>query len=148
MGAHVRPQKRISEAKSRGTALPWLFFWRNLFYAEHTPSFGSAQAQRLCFDLSWCLFLRCAAVPARFRFRPFGRACLPLISDAPDCKCSPGRLLFWMHSVRGATIRNMRKIPHARLPRKDDDTFVWPFSPKSTICSFPGFTTRLYISVP
>ena len=25
---------------------------------------------------------------------PFGRACLPLISDAPDCKCSPGRLWF------------------------------------------------------
>ena len=25
---------------------------------------------------------------------PFGRACLPLISDAPDCKCSPGRLRF------------------------------------------------------
>ena len=27
---------------------------------------------------------------------PFGRACLPLISDAPDCKCSPGRLRFWV----------------------------------------------------
>ena len=25
---------------------------------------------------------------------PFGRACLPLISDAPDCTCSPGRLWF------------------------------------------------------
>ena len=25
---------------------------------------------------------------------PFGRACLPLISDAPDCTCSPGRLRF------------------------------------------------------
>ena len=25
---------------------------------------------------------------------PFGRACLPLISDAPDCICSPGRLWF------------------------------------------------------
>ena len=27
---------------------------------------------------------------------PFGRACLPLISDAPDCTCSPGRLWFWV----------------------------------------------------
>ena len=27
---------------------------------------------------------------------PFGRACHPLISDAPDCKCSPGRLRFWV----------------------------------------------------
>lgn len=27
---------------------------------------------------------------------PFGRACLPLISDAPDCTCSPGRLRFWV----------------------------------------------------
>ena len=27
---------------------------------------------------------------------PFGRACLPLISDAPDCICSPGRLRFWV----------------------------------------------------
>ena len=26
---------------------------------------------------------------------PFGRACLPLISDAPDCTCSPGRLWFF-----------------------------------------------------
>ena len=27
---------------------------------------------------------------------PFGRACHPLISDAPDCTCSPGRLWFWV----------------------------------------------------
>ena len=27
---------------------------------------------------------------------PFGRACLPLISDAPDCICSPGRLRLWV----------------------------------------------------
>lgn len=94
MGAHIRPQKRISEAKSHGTAVPWLFLRRNLFYAEHTPSSGSVQAQRSRFDLSWYLFLRCATVPARFRFRPFGRACLPLIPDAPDCICSPGHLWF------------------------------------------------------
>ena len=96
MGAHIRPQKRISEAKSHGTAVPWLFLRRNLFYAEHTPSSGSVQAQRSRFDLSWYLFLRCATVPARFRFRPFGRACLPLIPDAPDCICSPGHLWFWV----------------------------------------------------
>ena len=54
------------------------------------------QAQRSRFDLSWYLFLRCATVPARFRFRPFGRACLPLIPDAPDCICSPGHLWFWV----------------------------------------------------
>lgn len=96
VGAHIRPQKRISEAKSHGTAVPWLFLRRNLFYAEHTPSSGSVQAQRSRFDLSWYLFLRCATVPARFRFRPFGRACLPLIPDAPDCICSPGHLWFWV----------------------------------------------------
>lgn len=96
VGAHIRPQKRISEAKSHGTAVPWLFLRHNLFYAEHTPSSGSVQAQRSRFDLSWYLFLRCATVPARFRFRPFGRACLPLIPDAPDCICSPGHLWFWV----------------------------------------------------
>lgn len=96
VGAHIRPQKRISEAKSHVTAVPWLFLRRNLFYAEHTPSSGSVQAQRSRFDLSWYLFLRCATVPARFRFRPFGRACLPLIPDAPDCICSPGHLWFWV----------------------------------------------------
>ena len=79
VGAHIRPQKRINEAKSHETAVPWLSLWRNLFYAEHTPSFGSVQAQRSLFDLSWYLFSRCATVSARFRSRPFGRACLPFI---------------------------------------------------------------------
>ena len=79
VGAHIRPQKRISEAKSHETAVPWLSLWRNLFYAEHTPSFGSGQAQRALFDLSRYLFSRCATVSARFRSRSFGRACLPFI---------------------------------------------------------------------
>ena len=68
-----------SEAKSHETAVPWLSLWRNLFYAEHTPSFGSVQAQRSLFDLSRYLFSRCATVSARFRSRSFGRACLPFI---------------------------------------------------------------------
>lgn len=54
----------------------------------------SVQAQRSRFDLSWYLFLRCATAAARFPSRLFGRACLPLILDAPDCICSPGRLLL------------------------------------------------------
>ena len=68
VGAHIGPQKCISEAKSHETAVPWLSLWHNLFYAEHTPSFGSARSQRFCFDLSWYLFLRCATAAARFRF--------------------------------------------------------------------------------
>ena len=54
----------------------------------------SVQAQRSRFDLSWYLFLRCATAAARFPSRLFGRACLPLILDAPDCICSLGRLLL------------------------------------------------------
>ena len=125
VGAHIRPQKRISEAKSHGTAVPWLFLRRNLFYAEHTPSSGSVQAQRSRFDLSWYLFLRCATVPARFRFRPFGRACLPLIPDAPDCICSPGHLWFWVvwASCLGAAAPISIHAP--RVGRDEEGTAVF-----------------------
>ena len=37
VGAHFRPQKRISEAKSHRTPVLWLFLWRKLFYAYLTP---------------------------------------------------------------------------------------------------------------
>ena len=37
VGAHSRPQKRISEAKSHRTPVLWLFLWRKLFYAYLTP---------------------------------------------------------------------------------------------------------------
>ena len=37
MGAHSRPQKRISEANCHGTPVLWLFLWRKLFYACLTP---------------------------------------------------------------------------------------------------------------
>lgn len=37
VGAHSRPQKRISEAKSHRTPVLWLFLWHKLFYAYLTP---------------------------------------------------------------------------------------------------------------
>lgn len=37
VGAHSRPQKRISEANSHRTPVLWLFLWRKLFYAYLTP---------------------------------------------------------------------------------------------------------------
>lgn len=37
VGAHSRPQKRISEAKSHRTTVLWLFLWHKLFYAYLTP---------------------------------------------------------------------------------------------------------------
>ena len=44
---------------------------------------------------------------------PFGRACHPLISDAPDCKCSPGRLRFWVVWASCPACASSNFNPHA-----------------------------------